>query len=332
MNAPLVSVIMPLRNAAAFVEDAVRSILAQTEPDLELIVVDDASTDGSGDLVGAFSDSRLRLLRGGSPLNAAGARNLALAEARGAFIAFLDADDIAERDRLARQLRFLRRAPDTTVVASEVTLMDEKGSPLGKAFPRRRDDEIPAILLFENCLALSSVTARRAGFPPFRPDFAPAEDYDLWTRLAPQGGFAILPKALTRYRVHGRSVSASQPERMRAAVARIHAAQLARLGFREVPRIHSLCAARPLEISAAELAEAEAWLLALRSANERLGAYARAPFRRVLAARWFSICLDSWLLGWTVWSVYHRSPLAAPTFRRRAHLIRRLLPQRFRHR
>ena len=69
MKAPLVSVIMPLRNAASFVEDAIRSVLAQTESDLELIVVDDASSDGSGDLVRAFSDGRLRLLRGESPLS-----------------------------------------------------------------------------------------------------------------------------------------------------------------------------------------------------------------------------------------------------------------------
>jgi len=332
MKAPLVSVIMPLRNAASFVEDAIRSVLAQTESDLELIVVDDASSDGSGDLVRAFSDGRLRLLRGESPLNAAGARNLALAEARGEFVAFLDADDFAERDRLERQIRFLRQIPGVAVVASEVTLMDEKGARLGKAFPSRRADEIPATLLFENCLALSSVMAWRADLLPFRPEFAPAEDYDLWMRLAHAGGFAILPKALTHYRMHGGSVSASQPEKMRAAVARIHAAQLAVLGFREAPPIHCLFAAWPLDAGAAQLAEAEAWLLALGSANERHGAYARAPFQRVLAARWFSICLDSWLLGWPVWSVYHRSPLAVPTFRRRAHLLRRLLPQRLRQR
>jgi glycosyltransferase involved in cell wall biosynthesis len=332
MNAPLVSVIMPVHNAAPFVEDAVRSVLTQTEADLELIIADDVSTDGSADVVGAINDSRLRLLRSRSPLNAAGARNLAMEEARGTFIAFLDADDFAERNRLAEQIRFLRQTPGATIVASEVALIDEEGARLGRGFPQRSDEEIPATLLFENCLALSSVMARRAALPLFRPGFAPAEDYDMWSRLAPDAGFAILPGRLTRYRVHGGSVSASQPERIRATIAQIHAAQLDRLGFREVPPIHALFAAWPLEVSAAQLAEAEAWLLALLSANERYGAYTRAAFQRVLAARWFSVCLDSWLLGWTVWDIYRRSPLAAPTLARRARLLRRLLPQRLRQR
>jgi hypothetical protein len=332
MSPPLVSVIMPVHDAALYLGAAMRSVLTQKLGNLELIVVDDASTDGSSEIARGFSDPRLRLFRSELPVNAAGARNLALAEARGAFIAFLDADDIATPRWLAHQIDFLRRTPTVGVVASRLILIDEQGRPRGSAFKKRSPHEIPATLLFENCLPLSSSTVRRSLVEPFRPEFAPAEDYELWTRLTPKGGFAVKGRPLVRYRVHGASVSARQPERMQAAVAAIHALQLDRLGFRQVPVIHAQLAAWPLDPTMGALAEAEAWLLALAAANDRRGCYGRDPFHRVLSARWFSACLDSWQLGWPVWNVYHQSPLAAPSVARRLLLLRRLLPQRLRAR
>ena len=139
------------------------------------------------------------------------------------------------------------------------------------------------------------------------------------------------PRPLTHYRINTAGVSAREPEQMRQAVAAIHAAQLDRLGFRETPPIHPLLAAWPLEATARQLAAAEAWLLALAAANDRRKVYPPAVFRKVIAHRWFHLCLDSWLLGWPVWSHYHRSPLAHPTPGGRMRLLRRLLPQRFRH-
>src|SRR5262245_6254726 len=104
MNTPRVSVIMPVHNAARYVSDAIRSVLAQTMCDFELLIVDDASTDASAEIIATFDDSRIIPLRSERPLNAAGARNLALEKARGESIAFLDADDIAAPRRLEIQL------------------------------------------------------------------------------------------------------------------------------------------------------------------------------------------------------------------------------------
>ncbi len=330
MTAPAVSVIMPVHNAAAYVNEAVRSVLAQTLGDLELIAVDDASTDGSGEILRNVKDTRLRLLRSDEPLNAAGARNLALAEARGEYITFLDADDIAEPDRLQTQISLLRRLPELSIVASVVTTIDERGAMTGTNFVARPPEEIPPTLLFENCLALSSVSARRSALRPFRPERAPAEDYDLWARLGSSAGIAIQSRPLTRYRTNSTGVSTRQPEKMREAVATIHAEQLDRLGFREVAPIHSQLAIWSIHSTESQLAQAEAWLLALVAANDRRLVYPPAVFRRVAAARWFRICLDSWLLGWSVWQTYHRSALSRPTLWQKALLLRRLLPQRLR--
>lgn len=333
MSAPLVSVIMPAHNAAPFIGDAIRSVLAQTHRDLELLIVDDASTDGTGGVIAVFDDARLRRFHSKVPLNAAGARNLALAEARGEFIAFLDADDIAARDRIARQLAVLHAHPEAGIVASLITPIDAHSHRCGPGFVKRRDSaEIPPTLLFENCIALSSVTARCAVLKPFRPALTPAEDYAMWAQLAHETQFVILPQRLTAYRTHAGGVSVLQPAQMQSAVATIHAEQLARLGVVAAPAIHARIAAWPLDSTLDQLAEAGDWLLRLRATNDERGTFPRTVFARVLAGRWFSICLDSWPLGWPVWTLYHRSPLAAPTLVQHARLLRRLLPQRFRRR
>lgn len=321
MNAPRVSVIMPVHNAARFVADAIRSVLAQTHRELELLIVDDASTDGSAEVIARFADARIQYERSEHPLNAAGARNLALSRARGDFVAFLDADDFAEPTRLARQLVLLR---DADLCASLITLMDEAGRTGGGGFVRRRHAAaIAPTLLFENCVALSSVTARRDALLPFRPEFAPAEDYDLWCRLAPDKRLVIHPRRLTRYRTHSGGVTARQPDLMRAAVTSIQAAQLARLGIPFSP-IHAQLCEWPLQSTMEKLEEAERWLLALRDANARRAIYPRAVFQRVLADQWFTVCLDSWQLGWPVWRLFHSSSLAAPSLLQRAKLFRRV--------
>lgn len=108
---PRVSVVLPTRNRAALVGRAIASVLAQSETDLELIVVDDASTDGTPAVLAAIADPRLRLLRRERNAGAAAARNAGLALARGEFVAFQDDDDVWLRDKLEQQLRALRAAP-----------------------------------------------------------------------------------------------------------------------------------------------------------------------------------------------------------------------------
>ena len=224
----------------------------------------------------------------------------------------------------------LQTQPNIGVVASRVALVDENGSACGENFAPIPSNEIPATLLFTNCLALSSVTARRDVLQPFEPAFAPAEDYELWTRLAGATEFLIRPEPLIRYRIHSGGVSARQPQQMLSAVAAIHAAQLAKLGICEVSPIHALLSVWSLRPTHTQLAEAESWLRSLVDANSETAIHPLLVFRRVVAARWFQVCLDSWSLGWPVWKIYNASPLAQPTLMQSVHLLRRLLPQRLR--
>ena len=105
----LVSVIMPTYNCGAFISESIDSVLAQTYTDWELIIVDDCSTDDTDRIVGSYHDRRIRYIRNAQNMGAALTRNRALREARGRYIAFLDADDLWAPDKLSRQIAFMQQ-------------------------------------------------------------------------------------------------------------------------------------------------------------------------------------------------------------------------------
>jgi glycosyltransferase involved in cell wall biosynthesis len=213
-NTPRVSIVMPVYNGERYIADAVRSALAGTFADVELLVVDDGSTDGSVAEAtrAAGGDPRLKVLsvpHGG----VAAARNAALAAARGEFIANLDADDVMFPDRIARQVAFLDAHLDHVAVGVRLVITDAAGRPIrihGRDFSH---EAIDAELLGGNAGAIANAGAmfRRAsalqigGYAPHLE--TTGEDHDLWLRLAEVGRLANLPSVLMRYRVHESNVS-----------------------------------------------------------------------------------------------------------------------------
>src|SRR5687767_5426199 len=115
-----------------FVEEAVRSILEQSHREFELLVVDDRGGDGSIDVVRAFEDRRIRILTNEVNVGLTGSLNRGLAEARGRYLARMDADDVALPDRLARQVAFLDTHPEVGVVGGACELIDTVGTSVGQ--------------------------------------------------------------------------------------------------------------------------------------------------------------------------------------------------------
>ncbi len=219
MTAPAVSVLMGVRDGAPWVRDAVASVLAQTLADLELIVVDDGSTDATAGLLAAFDDPRLRVERrprqGLTP-----ALNHALAAARAPLVARLDADDLAAPERLARQAGFLAAHPGIGVVGSAAREVDAEGRVLRVVTPPADDAAIRRALIRRNPMVHSSVTMRRASLEAvggYDARFDIAQDYDLWMRLAAVTRLANLPEALVvRRLVAGRVSAVRDGARLRA--------------------------------------------------------------------------------------------------------------------
>lgn len=173
-EAPLVSVIVPTRDRPALLAQALASLQAQSVPDFECIVVDDAGKEP----VALPDDARFRLLRRAESGGAPQARNSGIEQARGRHVAFLDDDDVYLPERLAMGLEALRRAPVGVCLWAQLDTPDLPVAPLALEGDVSAD-------LFEHPVQplLGTCTVARDALPRFRPDFATAEDKEWWVRL-----------------------------------------------------------------------------------------------------------------------------------------------------
>jgi hypothetical protein len=199
---------MSVFNDVEFVGAALESILGQTFRDFELLVIDDASADGSAAVLGRVEDDRLRVIRNETNLGLTRSLVKGLAEARGRYVARMDADDVALPDRLERQVAFMEAHPDVGILGGDCELIDVEGRPLGPATYATTDLEIRWRSLLANPFAHPTVMLRRdvltrSGIS-YDPAFRTAQDYDLWVRLLGVTRGANLGEPLLRYRMrHG---------------------------------------------------------------------------------------------------------------------------------
>ena len=213
-SAPRVSVVLCTHNGARYLDLAIRSILRQTLTDLELIVVDDGSTDDTPAILArhAQEDARIRISRT-EHLGLAEARNHGLDLARSNRVALMDDDDIAAPGRLERQLGFLDANADVRALGTWAWQVGASGRRVAASDtgPTTREElarlraEGLGVYLIAPTVVLDRDAVRAVG--GFRQWTFPAEDIDLWLRLSDDGVVLALPERLLDYRVHSRSIS-----------------------------------------------------------------------------------------------------------------------------
>jgi glycosyltransferase involved in cell wall biosynthesis len=226
---PLVSVLLAVHDDARYLPGAVESVLQQTVRDLELIVVDDGSTDETSDILGALDDPRVVLLRNDSQLGLAASLNRALDRAKGKYVARLDADDVALPERLERQLA---RMTEVAVLGTAVLDLDEHGqtgtlhrNPLG---PRA----VRWLSLFSSPFFHPTVLVDRDALGDLRydPSYLESEDYELWTRLLATGvDGRNLEDALVLKRVHPGQASLRRGDLQRSFQHQVALREIARI-------------------------------------------------------------------------------------------------------
>lgn len=201
---------MTVFNAAPFVGAAVESILGQSFTDFEFLIVDDASVDSSRRIVRSYTDPRVRLLHNEVNLGIVPSANRGLAEARGEFIARMDADDISRPDRLAWQVAYLDAHPQVAVCGSAAEVIDAAGKVVGLDRPPTSPAGIRRALFRRNPIINTSVLMRREALRTvglYDARFLHNEDYDLWLRLGSRFDLANLPDLLVQRRIHGGNVT-----------------------------------------------------------------------------------------------------------------------------
>ncbi len=209
---PPLSVLMPVYNARHYVEQAVRSVLAQTFSAFELLIIDDGSEDGTLRIVErlASEDERIRLV---SRPNAGlvPTLNELLHLARADLVARMDADDICRPTRFEKQVHYMRSHPDCVVVGSRFMFIDSEGLPLCESGMHCSDEEVTDILLQPDIGILhpSAVMRRDSvlAVGGYTTEYPHVEDLDLFLRLGETGELANLPDVLVDYRLHTSSVT-----------------------------------------------------------------------------------------------------------------------------
>lgn len=319
-NAPTVSVVIPVYNGEGYVSDAIASILAQSFRDFELILIDDASTDRSLDILRSYDDPRVRVARNDVNLGLAGTHNRGLDLARGRYTAMLDHDDWSYPDRLAGQVAFLDQHEDYVLVGGWAEIMDAQGRTTRrqKRYPLSAE-EIQAGLLFRCCLFHPSIMARTQIMREhrYRDGFAISDDFDLFVRLSRSYRLGNLPRVLVRHRRHQSRTSEQKAHLKKGDNLTIFRGQLTELGvpFNEVDleRHYLLSQMRTLGVrpDARYLDWADQWLGRLHAANKETARYPEPAFSQTLRRAWLSVCWHAFdRVGWSTWKRYYRSPLS----------------------
>ena len=324
-HTPRITVVIPVYNRERFVREAIESILRQSYPDFELLVIDDGSSDGTSEVVCSYSDERVRLVRHEKNLGIPQTRNDGVRHARGDYIAFLDSDDAAYPVRLERQLAFLDSHPDYAAVGAWVSWMSADGCLISRV--KRKPvswREIAALRLLQSGVENTASMARTSILRDHRHNEAydVASDYELWARIAARHKLSNLPEVLVRRRLHSGQITNQKVHNIRLARQGVYAIQLSQL---DVPftaddlERHALLRGmqkRNFTPSPAYVEWARTWLLGLSEANRRTTIYPEPEFSRLLGKLWLRVCWRAQTgMGLAVWPKFVGPALALSALR-----------------
>ena len=202
--------VMPAHDAERYLEEALDSVLAQTYSNLELVVVDDGSSDSTWSILERYAsqDARVRAFRTAHNSGIVETRNRAFREASddAAYFAVLDSDDVCMPERIARQVAFLEAHPDHALVGGNTLIIDEGSRVVGQRVYPQSAEAIRKVITRYNPIAQPTVMIRRSALDEvgvYDVRYPRCQDYDLWLRMAARFPIANLPEMTLKYRISG---------------------------------------------------------------------------------------------------------------------------------
>lgn len=216
---PLVSIVIPVRNAANFLQETLESILAQTYTNWELIAVNDNSQDNSLVILKEYSqkDKRIKVFSNPKHQGVSRTANLAISKTKGQFIARIDADDVMLPKRIEKQVKFLLKSPSVVAVGGQCILIDEDGQKIGeKTFPCQHKDIYRMIyqaMPIQQPTLMVNTALLPKNFVWYENEFSTAEEVDFIFRLFKYGQCANLKDYVLKYRIHQNNLSLKDPKK-----------------------------------------------------------------------------------------------------------------------
>jgi glycosyltransferase involved in cell wall biosynthesis len=225
---------MPVYNGEKYLKEAIESILCQTFKNFEFLIINDASTDSTEDIIFSYKDERIVYIKNEKNLKLVKSLNKGIDIARGKFIARMDADDISYPHRLETQIEYLMQNNDCAMVGSWAEVINEQGEIFKYREPPTDYKELKAQLFFYNRIVHSSVMGKAEVFREFKYDekFLDAEDYYLWTLITEKYKFYNLDQYLLKYRLHDCNVSELNSDNQKESFKKVVELQISRLGIK----------------------------------------------------------------------------------------------------
>jgi glycosyltransferase involved in cell wall biosynthesis len=292
MSKPLVSVLMPVFNAEAFVSEAVGSILSQTHRSLELIIVDDGCTDATIEKIRAVKDARIFIIENPKNLGLAASLNKAISHARGNYLARMDADDISLPDRIAIQVNYLEQNPDVSVLGTGMKYFNY--SQYKNLFPSDHDS-CKAKLLFNVCFGHPSVMFRASVFDQsdvrYKSELKQySEDYELYTRLVDSHRFANLQSLKVRYRTFRPSIKSEAENLRKNNSMNVRMQMLSRINLfpnHQEKQLHKFLSESTSGIDRVVALDVVAWAERISNANRTFSYFETQSLNKTLADQTF---------------------------------------------
>lgn len=293
-KSPLVSVLIPTKNAQQYCKEAVLSIINQLYHNFEILIIDDHSTDNTVKIIHNLRESNIRLYKNPGK-GIVDALNFGIKLAQGKYLTRMDADDLSFPSRIKHQVSYLERHKDIGVLGTGIKIIGDTVREV--KFPTS-SAEIKYELLFENVLAHPSIMIRKSNIPAnllrYQRQYQNAEDYALWTQLINITNFANLGEVLLSYRHHSGQVSHAHVKSQDRLREKIQIELLKRIGVRQYNSLaHRNLRDQRTNLSRSSLVIVYHWILSIVNANNSSKILEPKDLTFRLGQRWFHMVLDS---------------------------------------
>ena len=301
MKDPLISVILPVYNTERYIEASIQSVLNQTYRNFELIILNDASTDGSKEIIRSFNDERIRYVENEQNLRLIKTLNKGVELARGEYIARMDADDICHPSRFERQLRFLQQDKSYVMCGSWAKIIDSNGNKTGRIKRIDTDGLLKVNMLFTTPFVHPTVMIKTDALKKnlYSEEAIHCEDMELWPRLAMNTPFrfARIPEYLLEYRWHDKNISVEHSvhqSNFRRKVLKPYVERLSGELTEDDLQTHFSLFERNVNFKNSQVREkTRKWILFLIEQNAAKKQYDQSDLKALLLSRWFLLNLRS---------------------------------------
>ena len=305
---PEVTVLMTVYNGEKYLRESMDSILNQTFMDFEFLIIDDASTDASCNIILSYNDPRIRLIENEKNVGQAESLNRGLEKAKGKYIARMDQDDICLPQRLRCQLDVMEQNPNVGVCGTFAQFIDSNSKDIIVKWNEEmmtENEDLKTQLLFRPCFIHPSVIIRKSVLKNhhlcYEESAGHAQDYRLWYRISPFCDFVNIPHKLYKYRLHKSQLNKNKQNDQYLSSNETRRMILKDFLGREVSQkeqtIHAEISIAQHGSSLSEVNEAENWLKFLMNHNKLDRKYKKKSLIRVLQKIWILLCMNSSHLG-----------------------------------